>query len=66
MAYVCAQLQNNDGVVTCVLWVEQVTINDMFGITPANAFTIGFAFCMVIITAAVFNKLGQLGDKSHD
>jgi hypothetical protein len=38
----------------------------MFAITPANAFTIGFACVMVIITAAVFNKLGQLGGKSHD
>ncbi len=66
MTYVCKELQQIDNVQTCVLWVEQVTINDMFGITPANAFTIGFAFCMVIITAAVFNKLGQLGDKSHD
>lgn len=66
MAYVCKELQLLDNVQTCALWVEQVTLNDMYGITPANAFTIGFAFVMVIITAAVFNKLGQLGDKSHD
>ena len=66
MTYVCKELANVDNVQTCVLWVEQVTINDMFAITPANAFTIGFACVMVIITAAVFNKLGQLGDKSHD
>ena len=66
MAYVCEQLQNNDGVVTCVLWVEQVTLNDMFGITTAQAATIGLASALVIVVAAVFNKLGQLGDKSHD
>lgn len=65
MAYVCEQLEINNGVATCVLWVEQVTLNDMYGITPADAFQIGLAFAMVIITAAVFNKLGQLGDKSH-
>ncbi|MFW2003244.1 hypothetical protein [Acinetobacter ursingii] len=67
MAYVCEQLQqNNDGVVTCVLWVEQVTINDMFGITPQQAGVIGLAFCLLIITGAVFNKLSQIGEKSHD
>ncbi|MFW1923092.1 hypothetical protein [Acinetobacter geminorum] len=66
MAYVCKELQLVNDVQTCVLWVEQVTLNDMFGITPANAFSIGFACCLVIITGAVFNKLGRLGEKSHD
>lgn len=66
MAYVCEQLQTIDGVQTCVLWVEQVTLNDMFGITTAQAAQIGLAAALIIIVAAVFNKLGQLGDKSHD
>ncbi len=66
MAYVCSQLQNIDGVQTCVLWVEQVTLNDMFGITIAQAAQIGLASALVIVVAAVFNKLGQIGDKSHD
>lgn len=66
MAYVCEQLQIIDGVQTCVLWVEQVTLNDMFGITTAQAATIALASALVIVVAAVFNKLGQLGDKSHD
>lgn len=66
MAYVCEQLQIQNSVQTCVLWVEQVTLNDMFGITTAQAFSIGFGFCLVIITGAVFNKLGQLGGSSHD
>ena len=66
MAYVCEQLQINEGVQTCVLWVEQVTLNDMFGITTAQAAQIGLAAALIIIVAAVFNKLGQLGDKSHD
>ena len=66
MAYVCEQLQLTDGVQTCVLWVEQVTLNDMFGITTAQAATIGLASALVIVVAAVFNKLGQIGDKSHD
>lgn len=66
MAYVCEQLQIFDGVQTCVLWVEQVTLNDMFGITTAQAATIGLASALVIVVAAVFNKLGQIGEKSHD
>ena len=66
MAYVCETLQIIDGIQTCALWVEQVTLNDMFGITSTNAFKIGFAFVLVIITAAVFNKLGHIGEKSHD
>lgn len=66
MAYVCESLQIIEGVQTCVSWVEQVTLNDMFGITTAQAAQIGLAFSLVIITAAVFNKLGQLGEKSHD
>lgn len=66
MAYVCEQLQVNEGVQSCVLWVEQVTLNDMFGITTAQAAQIGMASCLVIIVAAVFNKLGQIGEKSHD
>ena len=66
MAYVCEQLQITDGVQTCVLWVEQVTLNDMFGITSAQAGIIGIAFVLVIITGAIFNKLGQIGEKSHD
>jgi|GEM_PF-2780683 hypothetical protein len=66
MAYVCNELQIINGIQTCVSWVEQVTINDMFGITTAQAAQIGLAFSLIIITAAVFNKLGQIGDKSHD
>jgi len=66
MAYVCEQLQIIEGVQTCVLWVEQVTLNDMFGITTAQAAQIGLASALVIVVAAVFNKLGQIGDKSHD
>ncbi len=66
MAYVCEQLRIIDGVQTCVLWVEQVALNDMFGITTAQAATIGLASALVIVVAAVFNKLGQIGDKSHD
>ena len=66
MAYVREQLQITAGVQTCVLWVEQVTLNDMFGITTAQAATIGLASALVIVVAAVFNKLGQIGDKSHD
>lgn len=66
MAYVCEQLQNNDGVITCVLWVEQVTFNDFFAITPQQAADIGMAACLVIVVAAVFNKLSHIGEKSHD
>ena len=66
MAYVCEQLQIIDGVQTCVLWAEQIGINDMFGITTAQAAQIGLAAALIIIVAAVFNKLGQIGDKSHD
>ena len=66
MAYVCQQLQINDGVQTCVLWVEQVAFTDFFAITSAQAFQIGFGMSLVIITGAVFNKLGQIGEKSHD
>ena len=66
MAYVCEQLQIIEGVQSCVLWVQQVTFTDMFAITKEQAFKIGFAFCLVIITGAVFNKLGQIGEKSHD
>ena len=66
MSYVCEQLQIIDGVQTCVLWAEQVTLNDMFGITTAQAATIGLASALVIVVAAVFNKLSQIGDKSHD
>lgn len=66
MAYVCQQLQIIDGVQTCVLWAEQIAFNDMFGITTAQAAQIGLASALVIVVAAVFNKLGQLGDKSHD
>ena len=66
MAYVCEQLQIIDEVQTCVLWVEQVALNDMFGITTAQAAQIGLAAALIIIVAAVFNKLGQIGDKSHD
>ena len=66
MAYVCNQLQTIDGLQTCVLWVEQVTLNDMFGITAAQAAQIGMAATLVIVVAAVFNKLSQIGEKSHD
>jgi hypothetical protein len=66
MAYVCQQLQINDGVQTCVLWVEQVNFTDFFAITTAQAFHIGLGFSLVIIVGAVFNRLGQIGDKSHD
>ena len=66
MAYVCKELQVIEGVQTCVLWAEQVVINDMFGITTAQAAQIGLASALVIVVAAVFNKLGQIGDKSHD
>ena len=66
MAYVCDQLQNNDGVVTCVLWVEQVTLNDFLAITHQQAADIGMAACLVIVVAAVFNKLSHIGEKSHD
>ena len=66
MAYVCKELQVIEGVQTCVLWVEQVALNDMFGITTAQAAQIGLAAALIIIVAAVFNKLGQIGDKSHD
>ena len=66
MAYVCKELQVIDGLQTCVLWAEQVTLNDMFGITTAQAAQIGLAAALIIIVAAVFNKLGQIGDKSHD
>lgn len=66
MAYVCSQLQNIDGVQTCVLWVEQVSLSDMFAITAAQAAQIGMAASLVIVVAAVFNKLGQIGEKSHD
>ncbi|MHA3890872.1 hypothetical protein [Acinetobacter sp. GXMZU3951] len=66
MAYVCSQLQNIDGVQTCVLWVEQVAFTDMFAITAAQAAQIGMTASLVIVVAAVFNKLGQIGEKSHD
>ncbi|MDP1444526.1 hypothetical protein Q8G43_06105 [Acinetobacter schindleri] len=66
MAYVCKELQVIEGVQTCVLWAEQIAINDMFGITTAQAAQIGLASALVIVVAAVFNKLGQIGDKSHD
>lgn len=66
MTYVCETLQVIEGLQTCVLWVEQVTLNDMFGITAAQAAQIGMAASLVIVVAAVFNKLGQIGEKSHD
>lgn len=66
MAYVCKELQVIEGVQTCVLWAEQIGINDTFGITTAQAAQIGLASALVIVVAAVFNKLGQIGDKSHD
>lgn len=66
MAYVCEQLQIIDGVTSCALWVEQVTFTDMFAITATQAGMIGLAFSLVIITGAVFNKLSQIGEKSHD
>lgn len=66
MAYVCKELQVIEGLQTCVLWAEQIALNDMFGITTAQAAQIGLAAALIIIVAAVFNKLGQLGDKSHD
>lgn len=66
MAYVCKELQVIEGVQTCVLWAEQITLNDMFGITTAQAAQIGLAAALIVIVAAVFNKLGQIGDKSHD
>ena len=66
MAYVCEQLQIIEGVQTCVLWAEQISLNDMFGITTAQAAQIGLAAALIIIVAAVFNKLGQIGEKSHD
>jgi hypothetical protein len=66
MAYVCKELQLIDGLQTCALWVEQLTINDLFGITAAQAAQIGMAASLVIVVAAVFNKLGQIGEKSHD
>lgn len=66
MAYVCKELQVIEGVQTCAMWVEQVALNDMFGITTAQAAQIGLAAALIIIVAAVFNKLGQIGDKSHD
>ena len=66
MAYVCKELQVIEGVQTCVLWAEQVALNDMFGITTTQAAQIGLASALVIVVAAVFNKLGQIGDKSHD
>ena len=66
MEYACKELQVIEGLQTCVLWVEQVTLNDMLGITTAQAATIGLASALIIIVAAVFNKLGQIGDKSHD
>ncbi|OBY72369.1 hypothetical protein [Acinetobacter gyllenbergii] len=65
MAYVCAQLQESDGVKTCALWVEQVTVNDFLAITPHQAAEIGTAACLVIIVAAAFNKLSHIGDKSN-
>ena len=66
MSYVCEQLQIIEGVQTCVLWAEQSSLYDMFGITTAQAAQIGLAAALIIIVAAVFNKLGQIGDKSHD
>ena len=66
MAYVCEQLQIIDGGQTCVLWIEQVALNDMFGITTTQAAQIRIDAALIIIVAAVFNKLGQIGDKSHD
>ncbi|ENX58644.1 hypothetical protein F885_03000 [Acinetobacter higginsii] len=65
MAYVCAQLQESGGVKTCVLWVEQVTFNDYLAITPQQAADIGIASCVLIIVAAIFNKLSHIGDKSN-
>lgn len=64
--YVCKTLAENNGIQTCVEWVEQLTINDLFGITVAQAAQIGMAASLVIVVAAVFNKLGQIGEKSHD
>ena len=66
MAYVCKELQVIEGLQTCVLWAEQISLNDMFGITTAQAAQIGLSAALIIIVAAVFNKLGQIGDKSHD
>ena len=66
MSYVCKELQVIEGLQTCVLWAEQISLNDMFGITTAQAAQIGLAASLIIIVAAVFNKLGQIGYKSHD
>jgi len=64
--YVCKTLAENNGIQACVEWVEQLTINDLFGITAAQAAQIGMAASLIIVVAAVFNKLGQIGEKSHD
>lgn len=66
MAYVCNQLQIVDGLQTCVLWVEQVSFTDFFAITSTQALTLGLGFATVIIIGGIFNKLSQIGDKSHD
>lgn len=60
MAYVCVELNNN----VCLQWVEQVTINDLFGITTGQAMLISAAIALLIITGAIFNKLSKIGDKS--
>lgn len=64
MAYVCEQLSIQNNVATCVAWVEQVTVNDLFGITTGQAFALSAAFALLIVTGAIFNKLSKIGDKS--
>ena len=65
MAYVCEQLLiNQSDLPTCLLWVEQVTLNDMLGITTGQAFALSAAFALLIVTGAIFNKLSKIGDKS--
>ncbi|SDB91467.1 hypothetical protein SAMN05421749_10247 [Acinetobacter marinus] len=65
MAYVCEQLTVQNNVATCAVWVEQITINDLLGITMAQAVVISASIALVIITGAVFRKLSKIGESSH-
>lgn len=64
MAFVCQVLDTASNV--CLQWAEQLTLHELYGITIGQASQISIGICLLIITCSVFNKLGRIGDKSHD
>jgi hypothetical protein len=64
MTFVCQVLDTASNV--CLQWVEQQTLHELYGITIGQSSQISLAISLLIIICAVFNKLSQIGDKSHD